>query len=87
MFGQRSTLVTMVAAAAVILLTFYSLSWIAWAVVTVFMLLKFGPRHPRTLDHHIPLDRTRMLVAIGALVMFVLCFTPAPIELTDIIGQ
>ena len=86
-FGQRSTLVTMVAAAAVILLTFYSLSWIAWAVVTVFMLLKFGPRHPRTLDHHIPLDRTRMLVAIGALVMFVLCFTPAPIELTDIIGQ
>jgi len=87
MFGQRSTLVTMVAAAAVILLTFYSLSWIAWAVLTVFMLLKFGPRHPRTLDHHIPLDRTRMLVAIGALVMFVLCFTPAPIELTDIIGQ
>ena len=86
-FGQRSTLVTMVAAAAVILLTFYSLSWIAWAVVTVFMLLKFGPRHPRTLDHHIPLDRRRMLVAIGALVMFVLCFTPAPIELTDIIGQ
>ncbi|MCH2254910.1 MAG: site-2 protease family protein, partial [Vicinamibacterales bacterium] len=75
-FGQRSTLVTMVAAAAVILLTFYSLSWIAWAVVTVFMLLKFGPRHPRTLDHHIPLDRRRMLVAIGALVMFVLCFTP-----------
>ena len=86
-FGARSTLVTMVAASAVILLTFYSSSWIAWAGLTVFMLLKFGPRHPRTLDHHIPLDRRRMLVAIGALVMFVLCFTPAPIELTDFLGE
>ena len=86
-FGPRSTLVTMVAAAAVILLTFYSSSWIAWAVLTVFMLIKFGPRHPRTLDHHIPLDRTRMLVAIGALVMFILCFTPAPLEVTDFMGE
>ena len=40
----------------------------------------FGPRHPRTLDHHIPLDRTRLLVAVGAVVIFILCFTPAPIE-------
>ena len=86
-FGARSTLVTMVAASTVILLTFYSSSWIAWAGLTVFMLLKFGPRHPRTLDHHIPLDRRRILVAIGALVIFVLCFTPAPIEFTDFIGE
>ena len=85
--GARSTLVTMAAAAAVILLTLYSTSWIAWAVLTVFMLVKFGPRHPQTLDHHIPLDRTRMLVAVGALVMFILCFTPAPIEFTDVMGQ
>ena len=86
-FGARSTLVTVAASSAVVLLTFYSSSWIAWAVLTVFMLMKFGPRHPRTLDHHIPLDRTRKLVAIGALVMFVLCFTPAPIELTDFVGD
>ena len=82
-FGERSTIVTVAAASAVVLLTFYSSSWIAWAVLTVIMLLKFGPRHPRTLDHHIPLDRARIRVAIFALVMFILCFTPAPIELTD----
>ena len=84
-FGARSTQVTMAAAASVLLLAFYSSSWIAWAILTVFMLLKFGPRHPRTFDHHIPLDRTRVLVAIGALVMFILCFTPAPIELTGFV--
>ena len=85
--GARSTPVTIAAVAAVILLTFYSQSWIAWAGLTVFMLIRFGPRHPRTLDHHIPLDRTRLLVAVGALVMFILCFTPAPIELSDFIGE
>ncbi len=85
--GARSTPVTIAAVAAVILLTFYSRSWIAWAGLTVFMLIKFGPRHPRTLDHHIPLDRTRLLVAVGAVVMFILCFTPAPIEFPDFIGE
>ncbi|MDP6579161.1 MAG: hypothetical protein QF681_00775, partial [Vicinamibacterales bacterium] len=85
--GTRSTLVTVSAAAIVILLTLQSPSWIAWAVLMVVMLVTFGPRHPRTLDHHIPLDRTRVLVAVGALVMFVLCFTPAPIELTDFVAE
>ena len=85
--GARSTLVTKTAAASLILLTFYSRSWIAWALLTVFMLVKFGPRHPRTIDHHIPLDRTRVLVAVGALVMFILCFTPAPIEFADVIVE
>jgi len=85
--GQRSTLVTVTAAAVVILLTFQSPSWIAWAVLMVVMLFAFGPRHPRTLDHHIPLDRTRVLVAVGALIMFVLCFTPAPIEFTGFVAE
>ena len=40
----------------------------------------FGRHHPRTFDEHVPLDRTRLLLALFALVMFALCFTPAPIE-------
>lgn len=83
--GSRSTLLTLTTAAVVILLTLFSASWIAWAVLMVVMLVAFGPRHPRTLDHHIPLDRTRVLVALFALFMFVVCFTPAPIELTDVV--
>ena len=86
--GARSTAVSIAAVAAVILLAVYSSrSWIAWAGLTVFMLIRFGPRHPRTLDHHIPLDRTRLLVAVGAVVIFILCFTAAPIELPDFIGE
>ena len=78
--GARSTLVTISAAIAVVLLTFQSRSWIAWAVLIIVMLVTFGPRHPRTLDHHLPLDDNRRLVAIAALAIFILCFTPAPIE-------
>ena len=79
--GSRSTLVTIGAAAIVMLLTFVSASWIAWAVLMVIMMVTMGPRHPRTLDHHIPLDRTRVWIAVAALVMFIVCFTPAPLEL------
>ena len=85
--GGRSTLVTVAAAIAVVLLTFQSSSWIAWAVLMIVMLVAFGPRHPRTLDHHVPLDDTRRLIAIAALAIFILCFTPAPIEFTGPTGQ
>lgn len=85
--GGRSTLVTVTAAIAVVLLTFQSSSWIAWAVLMIVMLVAFGPRHPRTLDHHVPLDDTRRLIAIAALAIFILCFTPAPIEFTGPTGQ
>ena len=79
-FGRHSTAVTIVSVALVLALSAYSPSWIAWAILMVIMLIAFGPRHPRTIDHHIPLDSGRILVAIGALVMFVLCFTPAPLS-------
>ena len=86
-FGARSTLVTLVTAAVLFALAFHSPSWIVWAVLMVVMLVALGPRHPRTLDHDVPIDRTRMLVAAFALVMFVLCFTPAPIRIIGELGQ
>ncbi len=86
-FGARSTLVTLASAAVLFALAFHSPSWIVWAVLMVVMLVALGPRHPRTLDHDVPIDRTRMLVAAFALVIFVLCFTPAPIQVIGEIGQ
>jgi membrane-associated protease RseP (regulator of RpoE activity) len=85
--GARSTPVTVGAAAVVILLAFFSPSWVAWAVLMVAMLVTFGPRHPRTLDDHIPLDRPRRVIAGVALAMLIVCFTPAPIEFTDLLGR
>ena len=58
-------------------MTFVSQSWLVWTVLTVVMLLAFGPRHPRTVDEDVPLDRGRMWLAFFALVMFVVgAFVP-----------
>jgi hypothetical protein len=68
-------------------LSFVSTSWVVWTVLTVGMLLLFGPRHPRVVDEEIPLDRSRLWLAAFALLMFVLCFTPAPIRPMELLGR
>lgn len=85
--GSRSTLVTVGTVVCVIGLTFLSLSWLAWALMMIVMLFTLGPRHPRTSDDHVPLDPTRRWIAAGAAVIFVLCFTPAPIDVSRLLPQ
>jgi membrane-associated protease RseP (regulator of RpoE activity) len=78
--GRKSTFVTLATVVCLVGLSFMSSSWIVWTVLTVIMLLAFGPRHPRTFDEEVPLDRARIMLALFAAAMFLLCFTPAPIE-------
>lgn len=85
--GRKSTLVTFGTMICLIALTFVSSSWIVWTVLTAAMLLTFGPNHPRTYDEEVPLDRTRLWLAFVALLMFILCFTPSPIEQFDLVGR
>jgi len=85
--GRRSTYVTFVMVGVAVALAYFSASWIVWTVLMVLMLLTFGPRHPRVFDEEIPLDRTRLFLALAALVMFILCFTPAPIRPMELIGR
>jgi hypothetical protein len=46
----------------------------------VVMTFMFGFRHPRIHDEDLPLDPRRRAVAILAAVIFVVCFTPVPID-------
>ena len=85
--GSRSTYVTFATVAGAIGLSSFASSWIVWTTLTIVMLIVFGPRHPRVADEHTPLDRTRQLLALFALIMFILCFTPAPIRPTDLIAR
>jgi membrane-associated protease RseP (regulator of RpoE activity) len=86
-FGRRSTYVTIVMVIVAIALSFVSASWIVWTGLMVVMLLVIGPRHPRTFDEDVPLDRARRWMALGALIILGLCFTPAPISPFDLIGR
>lgn len=83
--GRRSTYVTLAMLAALVALSWVSASWIAWTVLTFLMIWRLGPRHPPVWDEDVPLDRGRKWLAAGALGMLVVCFTPAPIEVMDLV--
>jgi membrane-associated protease RseP (regulator of RpoE activity) len=80
MFGRRATYITYAGLAVAVALTTYSGSWFLWTVLIMAMLYIAGAKHPPVLDEDVPLDPARQWLALFALVMFVLCFTPAPIE-------
>jgi hypothetical protein len=46
----------------------------------VVMAMMFGFRHPRIHDEDVPLDPVRRAVALLAVVIFILCITPVPID-------
>jgi membrane-associated protease RseP (regulator of RpoE activity) len=83
--GRRAFVVSLVTICVAVGLSFYSSSWIVWTVVAVGLLFAFGWRHPQVWDEDVPLDRRRMVLAVVAAVIFVLCFTPAPLEPLDLI--
>ena len=85
--GARSTGLTLGGVLVVVGLTFVSLSWLLWAVLMVTMLIFMGPRHPRTLDDHVPLDNRRRWVALATAAIFILCFTPAPIRIEGLLTE
>lgn len=85
--GRKSTPVTLVMVVVAMVLTYFSTSWLVWTLLMIGMLVGFGPRHPRTFDEHVPIDRGRFVLAVVALVIFVLCFTPAPIEPMELLRR
>jgi membrane-associated protease RseP (regulator of RpoE activity) len=85
--GPRSTYVTFAMLGVAVVLAYFYSSWIVWTGLMVAMLFVFGPRHPRVYDEHVPLDRTRMWLALFALIVFVLCFTPAPIQPMELLRK
>lgn len=78
--GRKSSHVTLAMILCAVVLTYFSISWLVWTVVTLAMLLAFGRHHPRTFDEDVPLDPARRFLALVALAMLIVCFTRAPIE-------
>ncbi len=83
--GRKSSHVTLLMIGCAVVLTWFSLSWLVWTTMMVVMLFMFGRHHPSTFDEDVPLDSARKWLALFALVMFVLCFTPTPIEPLELI--
>jgi membrane-associated protease RseP (regulator of RpoE activity) len=85
--GRFSTYVTFAMLGIAVALAYAYTSWIVWTALMIAMLVMFGPRHPRVFDEHVPLDRARMILALVALAMFIVCFTPAPIQPIELLRR
>jgi peptidase M50-like protein len=84
--GRWSTPISLVTVGSAVAMTFVSISWAVMTVMMLVMLLTLGPRHPRVIDETEPIGMERNLIAAFALIMFILCFTPVPIQLQDLVG-
>jgi membrane-associated protease RseP (regulator of RpoE activity) len=78
--GRHAAWLSRLTLVAVVLLTVQSASWAAMALMMIVMAFYFGFRHPRVVNEAITLTPARRLVALVALVIFALCFTPVPIQ-------
>jgi len=83
--GRRSTWITCGALAAAMVLSVFHTSWVVWTGLILAMLYFFGLRHPRAVDEHVRLDAGRLVVALLAAIIFIVCFTPAPIEFIQLL--
>ena len=80
LLGRRAAAVSVATLMVAALLTTRSLSWVSVMVMMLVMAVVLGLHHPRVIDEDTPLDANRRVLAVFALVMFVLCFTPVPIQ-------
>jgi membrane-associated protease RseP (regulator of RpoE activity) len=83
--GRRATAISICTVIIAIALTVYSQSWLLVTALMLVMVFVMGARHPRVIDEAEPLDPARRWIAIAAVVIFVLCFTPNLIEVYELI--
>jgi membrane-associated protease RseP (regulator of RpoE activity) len=81
--GRWSTPISVATVATALLMTYVSTSWVVMTIIMLVMLVILGPRHPRVIYEYEPLGRGRHLVALFALVILVLCFTPVPLAFSE----
>lgn len=79
--GRRATAISLATVGAAVTMCFFSVSWLLMTVLMVAMLVLTGPRHPPVMNEYDRLGTGRYVLAMGAIVMFVLCFTPFPIRI------
>jgi membrane-associated protease RseP (regulator of RpoE activity) len=86
--GPRARFLTFGTLAATLVLgVFVAPSWLFWCVLMVILLQVSGWQHPQVVDEDQPLDSTRVMITIVAIIIFALCFTPAPITPQELIRK
>lgn len=83
--GRRAWVVSAVTLVVVVILAIQSLSWIVFAILLLLMWRLVGLGHPPPLNDYEPLGAGRMTLAVVAAIMLIVCFTPTPIHVGDLV--
>lgn len=75
MFGKVQHKVAALTIALLVVMSYWWLGWIFWALIGLF-LIKI--KHPPTILDDVPLDKTRLAIGFVCIIVFVLCFIPIP---------
>ena len=84
--GRLSTPISILTVGSALAMTLVSTSWAVITTMMLAMLFFLGPRHPHVIFEYEPLAPGRRWVAVFALAMLAVCFTPVPIEPYDLIS-
>jgi membrane-associated protease RseP (regulator of RpoE activity) len=74
--GRWSTPISVATVTGAVIMTYFSWSWVVMTGLMLVMLFLFGPRHPQVIYEYEPLPASRKWLALFALVMLIVCFTP-----------
>ncbi|MCA1558972.1 MAG: site-2 protease family protein [Acidobacteria bacterium] len=80
LFGRASSYISIATVGTALVMTFVTISWLLLTLMMLVMLFVLGPGHPRVIHEYEPLGPGRRRLALVALVILVICFTPVPIR-------
>ncbi len=79
MLGKKHDFVAKAALFMLIPLSFFSLNWLVWGLLILFLMRT--TKHPPIQDIQSPLSEKNKNVGLVCLVIFILCFIPAPFQI------
>ena len=79
MLGKKQRLIGQVAFIFLIPLSFLSINWLIWGLL--LLILMRSVKHPPIQDIHIPLSDTDKRIGYICLLIFIVCFIPAPFKI------
>ena len=79
MLGKKQNIIGKLSFFALIPLSFISLNWLFWGLL-LFILMR-SAKHPPIHDINIPLSKFNKRIGYICLIIFILCFIPAPFKI------
>ena len=79
MLGDKQNIIGKLAFLLLIPLSFFSINWLIWGIL--LLLLMRSVKHPPIQDIHVPLSYKDKRIGYACLIIFILCFIPAPFKI------